>query len=206
MAPAGPASPVLLDYARMKPLMIFDSLVAFHPGSEQDSSETRRFMDGFRRLASLGASVIVIHHSGKGDSSKDYRGSSDIKASVDTAYHVGSTDPGQLQSITLKPFKQREGNASETRIEYRDGVFHPSGRTNTEIVRDIVRLTPGINSTEVVSRATKAGVSKHRAEEVLTQGQANGWLTVQQGHRNAKRCFLADPGEGGISSFPEFPP
>ena len=59
--------------AQRKGVIIFDSLVAFHPGSEQDSSETRKYMDGFRSLASAGATVIVIHHSGKSEGSKEYR-------------------------------------------------------------------------------------------------------------------------------------
>ena len=63
-----------------KGVIIFDSLVAFHPGSEQDSKRDWKYMDGFRSLASAGATVIVIHHSGKSEGSKEYRGSSDIKS------------------------------------------------------------------------------------------------------------------------------
>jgi RecA-family ATPase len=85
--PLGPETKEIKAFAEEEhPLIIFDSLVAFHEGSEQDAGETRDCMNGFRNLASLGATVLVIHHVGKGENTKEYRGSSDIKASVDVAY------------------------------------------------------------------------------------------------------------------------
>ena len=69
-----------------KPLIVVDSLIAFNPGAENDSSEMRRYLHGYRRLADLGASIAFIHHSGKSEGTKDFRGSSDIKAAVDAAY------------------------------------------------------------------------------------------------------------------------
>lgn len=42
----------------------------------------------FRNLAAAGATVLIIHHTGKGDGTKEYRGSSDIVAAVDAAFVV----------------------------------------------------------------------------------------------------------------------
>ncbi len=73
--PPGARDGSLRAYASQhKPLIVFDSLVAFHTGSEQDATEKRRFMQGFRDLASLGATVIVICHAGKSENSKQYPG------------------------------------------------------------------------------------------------------------------------------------
>ena len=44
-------------------LIIGDSLVAFHDGSEQDTTATRRCMDQLRRPANFGATVVPIHPS-----------------------------------------------------------------------------------------------------------------------------------------------
>ena len=55
-------------------------------------------MRQFRRLANLGATVIVLHHTGKAETSKQYRGSSDIKAAVDTAYLLEKV-PGESESL-----------------------------------------------------------------------------------------------------------
>src|SRR5439155_16662290 len=91
--PGGPDSHLVVEFARQhKGLIIYDSLIEFHSGSEQSSTETRAFMRQFRALANLGATVIVLHNAGKADTAKLYRGSSDIKAAVDTAYLLRRDD------------------------------------------------------------------------------------------------------------------
>jgi len=92
-----------------RPLLIWDSLIDFHDGDEQSAKETRRFMKHFRALANAGATVIILHHTGKTETSQDYRGSSDIKAAVDTAYRLEtefSLDKG-IHRLTLRNFKGR---------------------------------------------------------------------------------------------------
>jgi AAA domain len=201
--PEGPMSPALIDHARRCPLLVFDSLVAFHPGSEQDSSETRKFMDGFRRLAAAGASVLVIHHSGKSEGSKQYRGSSDIKASVDTALHLASRNPMSIESLVLTPFKQRIGGTSPIQIEFRNGSFEQSGPLDRRIVENIVRVKPGSNSSEIVAEARAQGVSKHRAEALLLQGKRDGWLLHRKSEKNATKYFLRETEVAGNFSFPD---
>jgi hypothetical protein len=108
--PLGPGSGIVIDFAkRGDSLIIYDSLVEFHTGSEQSATETRAFMRQLRHLANQGAAVILLHHTGKSESSKVYRGSSDIKAAVDMAYLLERTslDEGMLGELTLKCFKRR---------------------------------------------------------------------------------------------------
>ena len=86
-----PCSPVVLEWVNAtepKPLIIIDSASAFIDGDENSAKDVRRFMDGPRRLANMGCSVGLLHNTGKADSAKDYRGSSDFKASADVAYLV----------------------------------------------------------------------------------------------------------------------
>jgi hypothetical protein len=69
--PPGPDSPIVKSFAlQHHGLLIWDSLVEFHPGDEQSSTETREFMKHFRRLAHLGATVLILHHTGKSGTSK----------------------------------------------------------------------------------------------------------------------------------------
>src|SRR5713101_3402089 len=78
--PPGPDSAIIRDFVRQhRPLLIWDSLIDFHDGDEQSASETRAFMKHFRALANAGATVLILHHTGKTATSQDYRGSSDIK-------------------------------------------------------------------------------------------------------------------------------
>jgi hypothetical protein len=64
-------------------------------------------MSQLRRLADMGAAVIVLHHSGKGESARDYRGSSDIKAAIDVGYLLTNMGDGGLDRLRLKAFKTR---------------------------------------------------------------------------------------------------
>jgi RecA-family ATPase len=106
--PAGGAIVVeWITRSEPKPLIIIDSFIRFHPGAENDSTETQKYMAPYRKLATLGATIVILHHIGR-DTSQDYRGSSDIKASVDIAYkvvHLG--DEALLSRLEIRAFKQR---------------------------------------------------------------------------------------------------
>ena len=98
-----------------KPLIIVDSVIAFHPGAENDSNETRKYMAQYRMLTALGATVVLLHHIGKSETSRDYRGSSDYKASIDIGYKLTNLGDGaRLSTLELKPFKQRFSVALRT--------------------------------------------------------------------------------------------
>ena len=108
-----PNDPAVLDWVKTcepRPLIIVDSMIAFHGGDENDAAETRAFMQQCRMLADLGATVLVLHHNGKAETAKEYRGSSDFKAAVDAAFHVSNFGPdGRLDTLRLHCFKSRFG-------------------------------------------------------------------------------------------------
>ncbi len=122
-----PACPIVADWVKaceLKPLVIVDSLAAFLRADENEAQAMRAFLDQARALANFGACVVVIHHSGKADSAKDYRGSSDFKAAVDAAFHVSNYGPeGRLGLLKLRCYKSRLGFAGELIYHYQDGEF-----------------------------------------------------------------------------------
>jgi hypothetical protein len=190
-APDGPAMASVMRFARdERPLIVFDSFIAFHPGSEQDASETRRYMQHYRNLASVGATVLVIHHTGKSENAREYRGSSDIKAAVDIAWLLESmTDPrAGLKSLRLTSYKNRITFAEPIRIECEENGFRVGDRveTNREIIERIVSGHAGTNQAALVRMAQSAGVPKHRAQQLLSDGARDGWLIVEIGPRGAK--------------------
>jgi RecA-family ATPase len=122
--PPGPASPAVLKFVSdHQPLVIYDSLIEFHTGSERSSSETRAFMRRFRALANMGGTVLILHHTGKADTARQYRGSSDIKASVDTAYLLEKTDDNsrEITRLKLTCFKSRLAPPCDFSMEFRRG-------------------------------------------------------------------------------------
>jgi AAA domain len=195
--PAGPHALSVFDFAREhRGLIIYDSLIGFHPGSEQDASETRRYLQHYRTLANTGAAVFLIAHSGKAESSKQYRGSSDIKAAVDQAYCLelmSDVDAG-TRALRLTPFKTRIAELAPFSINWSStGGFElgrASSRTNRELVEDIIRRNPDLTGRVITGLAASAGVAKNRCEELLANGADNGWLIVNPGPRNSKlyRC------------------
>jgi hypothetical protein len=118
--PGGPGHPLIIDFARKEhPLLIWDSLVEFHTGDEQSSTQTREFMRQFRNLANLGATVVILHHTGKSESAQEYRGSSDIEAAVDMAFKLAAVgSKTELDRLTLKPFKTRLMPLPERELRY----------------------------------------------------------------------------------------
>lgn len=179
LPPRGPQCPLINEFARRhKPLIIFDSLIEFHPGSEQSSTETRAFMKHFRALANLGATIVVLHHSGKAETAKIYRGSSDIKAAVDTAYQLESADKEstRIGRLTLKCFKGRlaPGHNFEMEFREREGFVacDVSARTRTveEIITEILETHPNSNQTEIMRQGQAQGCSKRQIVDCLKNG------------------------------------
>jgi hypothetical protein len=177
-----------------KPLLVFDSLISFHTGQENDAAETRRYMQGFRRLADMGASVLILHHSGKGETTKDFRGSSDIKAAIDAGWHLTNFGEGRLDRMRLRTWKCRFAIASDLLFRYRDGEFLPeeiSGtRTVTELLIDLLRSHPGIRTADFQRLAQEKGLGRDRAREFLDSGIASNTVRRERGPHNSQLNFL----------------
>lgn len=199
--PNGPASATVLDFAReYKPFIIFDVLAAFHEGNEQDATETRKHMTGYRVLASAGATVLVLHHSGKSEGSKQYRGSSDILGSVDTGILLEPAIPGEwngtLDNLRLTPFKTRFAPMKTMRLQYVDGRFYPTAFTEEspyERFESVLRMNPNSNGTQLVELCHKKGVAKNKVEDFLLEGVKAGRIIIEVGSRGAKKYRLGEP-------------
>jgi hypothetical protein len=191
-----PGSSIVLDWIRTcgrKPLVTVDSLVAFHGGDENDAGQMRAFMGQCRKAADLGAAVLVLHHNGKAETAKDYRGSSDFKASVDVAFHVANTSSdSRLGTLRLRCFKSRFGFSGEIAYRYENGRFIREGnsvvpvRTAVERLIELVRENPGITAHEFEHLAMAQEIPQHRARRFLHEGKANGSVCVEIGERNTR--------------------
>jgi len=171
-----------------KPLIIIDSLVAFHPGDENNANETRRYMAQYRKLTAMGATVILLHHTGKSESSQEYRGSSDYKASVDIAYKLTNSDPARLSKLELAPFKQRFSVAPILHLRYDDGIFSIDEsevrKTADEQLADLLKQNPRITKKEFDLLAVKRKLGRSRARTFLDRGVKHGTIRVEPGTNN----------------------
>jgi hypothetical protein len=177
-----------------KPFVIVDSLAAFLGGDENSAGDMRKFMHRSRRLADLGATVVVLHHDGKADSARDFRGSSDFKAAVDAAFHVTKVGPdARLDRVRLRCFKSRYGFCGDVIYNYAGGEMRRDDqvaapiKTVTAQLRDLLRLNPGITGADMESRAFAEGIARSRVREFLNDGVLQGSIERNMGTKNAKR-------------------
>jgi predicted ATP-dependent serine protease len=189
--PPDVSSPIITEWVRTtdpRPFIVVDSLAAFFNGAENDAADTRRCMQGFRRLANMGATVLVLHNSGKADTAKDYRGSSDIKASVDCAFHLTS-NPGLLRELHLRAFKARYPIAMEIGFLFDDtrgfsANERPAERTREEQLRELLIAHPDITSARFEALAKKFG--RNNARKFLKTHIEDNFIEVRTGGHNAR--------------------
>jgi hypothetical protein len=211
-----PGSTPMIEYVRdtdPKPMLVVDSLIAFLTADENDSGVVRGFMRQCRLLASLGACVVIIHHSGKADSAKKYRGSSDIKAAVDVAFEVEAVgNPMRLQGIVLKAFKSRFATRQTIPLRFDGCRFHadeqPDGRPTAESVEEqlqhLLIAHPGIQTSVFESLAGSKGLGRDRARRFLSAGRRQGLIKFQIGLKNAQRHTWVGPPVGVESSSQDY--
>ena len=118
-----------LAYSQRKTVIFIDSFIAFFEGKESDAPDVRAFFSLLRKLTRMGAAVVFLHHTGKGPNTKDYRGSSDIKAAVDVAFLLTNTGSSRLEKLELTSFKSRFTVIEKLVFHYEDGNFSPDVMT-----------------------------------------------------------------------------
>lgn len=200
-APA-PGSPIIMDWVARcnpKPLVVVDSLIAFIKGDENSSTEVRAFMHQLRQLANLGSPVLILHHIGKGETSREYRGSSDFKAALDVGLSLTNLGDGpRLGRLRLKAFKTRFLVEDDLIFHYRDGVFEPDERSNavsrtvTEQLTGLLRQNPGILTGEFETLAVAKGLGRDRARQFLDDGIRMGYVRPEAHGKRGQRHFLIE--------------
>lgn len=194
-----PTSGIIRAWAReCRGILVVDSLSAFLEGGDQnDASIVRTFLHGCRRLADLGACVVVIHHDGKAESSKDYRGSSDFAAAIDCGFHVANFGAsGELGRILVRPYKCRMGAVSELAYDYAGGRFvrgdeHDAQQTASEQLTALLRMNPGITARRFDELVKQRSLGRDRARSFLADGVRSGAIRRETGSNNERRHYLA---------------
>jgi hypothetical protein len=197
--PPAPDAASILAYAeRVKPLIVWDSLIGFANCDENSSYEMRRHTSHYRRLTDRGATVLIIHHRSEKGESK-YRGSTDIRANMDAAWEVARDDDTTaaeaLGRMRLTPYKTRNQPGKAIRIEYRDGVFVPldaPSRPPVEIVVDLVRTHPGANQKEMKKLGSTMGLGEHRVVAAIEDAALTGKIVPKRTKHNTLRYYLPE--------------
>jgi len=202
-----PGSSIVRNWAKgsdPKPLIIVDSYIAFLDGDENDAALCRRWFTQVRGLANMGCTVVILHHTGKSESSKDYRGSSDFRAAVDVGFLLSnSSSDGLLDVMRLKCWKCRYGSCVEQVFHYRNGRFEPEASLSiardaaTEHLTALLRTNPGIKTAEFERLAAGKGLARPQYRSYLERGLASGMIVMKREGPNGRAYYLrADLGTG----------
>jgi archaellum biogenesis ATPase FlaH len=192
--PPGAGAPIIIEWVNRcerKPLVIVDGFIAFHVGNENEAQAVRTHMNLYRSLAAMGATLLILHHPGKSETSQDYRGSSDLEAAVDIAYKITNADEGGLLSdLKLQVFKQRISVTSPLHFRYEQGRFVEVDPTSlgtvTEPLVELLKARPGISGKDFENRAHASDLGRNKARAFLVAGIESGIIRVEStGNRRA---------------------
>jgi len=176
-------------------------------------------MKQLRGLADLGATVVVLHNTGKSENARTFRGSSDIKAAVDVAYLVasGGNDNASLDKLTLTCFKNRIAPGRGISVQYRSGEgFSPCDSTDPSesahvAVQEFLRQQPEANQQAVI-KALEDRFTKRQITGALEKGVKSGGTTERKGKGKEKLYSLCadqppdEKTEASKAKSPKTPP
>jgi archaellum biogenesis ATPase FlaH len=187
----------ILDWINSSPskkVLFIDSFTAFYEGKEIDPGDVRKFMNLLRKYALLGVAVVILHHTGKGGNTKEYRGSSDIKASIDVGYILTNEGKGRLTRLKLTAFKCRFTVADVLSFEYDNGRFTPElDLLNMETqLSDILQSHPGVIKSRFETLAEDAGFPRKAVRDFIESMHAQGKIKIEHGPKNSQLLSLTE--------------
>jgi hypothetical protein len=151
----------------MPALIIVDTLARnFGNGSENDTGDMSAFVDGMARIQSLTrACVMVVHHTGKGDTELA-RGNSSLRAAMDTEMLLKGGDAG----IKLVCTKQKDAaafNPTGFELEIITLGHDEDGEEITSCVVKPSAATQGATLIEQLKAGRRVGKNQRHALDVV---------------------------------------
>jgi hypothetical protein len=206
-APSPAAACICSWVSEHRAFVIIDSLIAFFDGqNENDSREMRAFINQGRALLREGAcGILILHHPGKAESAKTYRGSSDLEPAIDAGYYLSNSGDRVLERLYLKLWRPRfTGQKQDLVFHYRNNGFVADERraavyeTVSQQLKNVFKDNQGCTVTEFVRAAKARGLPENKARSYLADGVEAGTIVVEQGSHNRKFHKFAD----GSGMFP----
>lgn len=193
----------ILEWAKsldVPPVIMIDGLTAFLDGGDETRPEiTRPWFNLLTQLRQIGCSVVIFHHTGKGDSTKEYRGGVDIKAAIDNGFnlHTTYTDDKKFEDLMLVSFDKQRYEV-DARIEFKcaDGEFVSKSKANTTSVTDRGQLSTllfranGWSKNKFEKEAIELGMTKLKIRSFLNDAAVQKAISYSDGPHGAKIISL----------------
>jgi len=160
--PAELSEEMYMPLARPKRLMIFDSLTRFHGEDENTISAMAPVMHFFRRCVNRGATVLVLHHSGKRHKGRDasVRGSSDFTAAPDVVHAIVKFSDQPIPVLTIQTKKNRFAVCGREKryLDFVGGEFVEGDSWEPVLVRNAVKESGGLGKGDIVALLSNSKV------------------------------------------------
>jgi KaiC/GvpD/RAD55 family RecA-like ATPase len=193
--------------AERRPLVVIDSLIRFHEQDENSATAMATVMNQLRALAYAGATVLVLHHKPKGETSQ-YRGSSDIRAAVDVAFGARLEPDAGLLKLTCFKNRLAPEFALLLRPELessRDFVVasapqtqHDRDASDANRLFDLILASPGLSQSQLLAQS---GLPQRRVLDLLKRFENQLWR-AEKGSRRAI-CYFTQ-GEENMNDKSEW--
>jgi len=171
--PAELSEKMYLPLAKPGRLMIFDSLTRFHNDDENTISAMAPVMHFFVRCKRRGASVLVLHHSGKHHEGRDsaVRGSSDFLAAPDIVHAIVKFQDEPVPVLTIQTKKNRFAVCGREKryLDRVSGEFVVGDSWEPVLVRNVVEESKGLGKGDIVAILQGHGLTKKRAMNLLDE-------------------------------------
>jgi len=186
--PAELSEEMYMPLARPKRLMIFDSLTRFHGEDENTISAMAPVMHFFRRCVNRGATVLVLHHSGKRHEGRDasVRGSSDFSAAPDIVHAIVKFSDQPVPVLTIQAKKNRFSICGREKwyLDMVGGEFVGGDNWEPILVRNVIGDNGDLGQGDLVAVLQGHGLTKKRALELLDE------VPSRVGKRGKREYFL----------------
>ena len=178
-------------------LIVLDSLQSFC--DYNDLKELKKFFDICRKLARMGATVLILHHKSSKQESPSFKGLSYIKDSADIMWEVvpNRTKAGIVSSITLTCSKNRSvisftsftvSFSTDTgTVSYDQNVLLEEEIPVKEAILKILNTQGKMKQSDLVQAVKPfSGIGEKRIRAVLEKLVGLHILNVSTGKKNAK--------------------
>jgi hypothetical protein len=169
-------------------ILVFDTLASFLDGrNENDNSQMGELGNCCRDMTHAGATVIVIHHKGKGLTGGPIRGGSSVLGWTDAGWEIESDKvDNEIKSMRVIPWKSRQGKTKTDCYKMVDGRLVPENVTDSYdarifafICQHLGKTIEGIGAEALkVKKARGTGYSREQIREAINLNLISGKLEI----------------------------
>jgi hypothetical protein len=181
-------------------VVIVDTITRFIEGDENKSEDMRRFAQKVFRLAKVGATVVLLHHSKKGSTGSlddGLRGSSELAAFVDSCWVTELDDTTKpYESLSkMRNVKQRDFESDPFRLKPTPGSYYLTmdGDPAPEaVIKDRKEVAAREALAAILKESPQMGINKAR-EVLKKKGHRKGqrWVTMARCEILSTRATLS---------------